>query len=35
MNADHFLMSNTALLEVGTGAARLLSGGQPEFLGLV
>jgi CubicO group peptidase (beta-lactamase class C family) len=29
MNADHFVMSNTALLEVGTGAATLLAGGQP------
>jgi CubicO group peptidase (beta-lactamase class C family) len=32
MNADHFLMSNTALLEVGTGAARLLAGAQPDSL---
>jgi CubicO group peptidase (beta-lactamase class C family) len=29
MNADNFVMSNTALLEVGTGAAMLLAGGQP------
>jgi CubicO group peptidase (beta-lactamase class C family) len=29
MNADHFLMSNFALLEVGTGAAALLAGAQP------
>src|SRR5579884_395302 len=32
LNADHFLMSNTALLEVGTGAARLLAGAQPDTL---
>jgi hypothetical protein len=32
MNADHFLMSNTALLEVGTGAAKLLAGAQPDSL---
>jgi CubicO group peptidase (beta-lactamase class C family) len=32
MNADHFLMSNTALLEVGTGTARMLAGLQPESI---
>ena len=32
MNANHFLMSNTALLEVGTGAATLLAGGQPNSI---
>ena len=30
MNADHFLMSNLALLEVGTGAATLLAGARPD-----
>ena len=30
MNADHFLMSNLALDEVGMGAARLLAGAQPD-----
>jgi CubicO group peptidase (beta-lactamase class C family) len=32
MNADHFVMCNTALLEVGTGAARLLAGGQADSI---
>ncbi len=30
MNADHFLMSNLALLEVGMGAATLLAGARPD-----
>ncbi len=30
MNADHFLMSNTALEEVGMGAATLLAGARPD-----
>ena len=30
MNADHFLMSNTALLEIGMGAATLLAGARPD-----
>ena len=30
MNADHFLMSNTALVEVGMGAATRLAGAQPD-----
>jgi CubicO group peptidase (beta-lactamase class C family) len=30
MNADHFLLSNLALLEVGTGAATLLAGARPD-----
>ncbi len=29
LNADHFLMSNLALLEVGTGATSLLAGARP------
>jgi CubicO group peptidase (beta-lactamase class C family) len=30
MNADHFLMSNFALLELGMGAATLLAGARPD-----
>ncbi len=30
MNADHFLLSNSALLDIGAGAAELLSGAQPD-----
>jgi CubicO group peptidase (beta-lactamase class C family) len=30
MNADHFLMSNFAPVEVGMGAAKLLAGGRPD-----
>jgi CubicO group peptidase (beta-lactamase class C family) len=30
MNADHFLMSNTVLLEIGMGAATLLAGARPD-----
>jgi CubicO group peptidase (beta-lactamase class C family) len=30
MNADHFLMSNTALVEMGMGAATRLAGAQPD-----
>jgi len=30
LNADHFLMSNFALLEIGVGAATLLAGARPD-----